>query len=358
MRRKIYFTPGPSALYFTVEEHIRTALKNQVPSISHRGEEFSAIYQETDQGLRELLQLPEDYSILFAGSATEIWERMLQSAVSSDTLHLVNGAFSFRFLEIAQKLEFNATVLEVPEGQVVTTEQLPEDYSPELIGVTHNETSTGAAQPLEDLNKLRLQYPDSLIAVDAVSSLPLVDIPYDQVDSVYFSVQKGFGLPAGLGVWMINQRFIEKARQLMPTGRSSYHGVDSYLEKYQKFQTPETPNVLSIFLLSRVINDMLEKGLQRIRMESKYKSALLYNLLESKSIAQPFVENPEWRSETIIVANTQEVSDAIRQKLSTKGMIVGDGYGRSRGEHLRIANFPTHSKEQVEMLVDQLEELL
>ena len=356
--QKLFFTPGPSGLFYTVNEHIRTALRRQIPSISHRGKEFSKIYQETDQGLRDLLKLPDDYYIFFTGSATEIWERMLQAAVNQETMHLVNGAFSRRFSVIAEQLGYNPMVVEVPEGQVVTMEQLPADGSPELIGVTHNETSTGASQPLEDLDTLRSRFPDTLIAVDVVSSIPLVDLPYDQVDSVYFSVQKCFGLPAGLGVWMVNKRFVEKAQKMAPTGRTSYHGIDSFLSKYRKFQTPETPNVLSIYLLGCVVQDMLEKGLERIRMESKYKSALLYHLLESKPNAQPFVENASWRSETVIVSEAPGISDTVREQLLNKGLVIGDGYGAFKGQHLRIANFPTHSKEQIEMLVDQLEVLL
>ena len=59
-----------------------------------------------------------------------------------------------------------------------------------------------------------------LLAVDAVSSLPYPDFDYTILDSVFFSVQKGFGLPAGLGVWMVNDRCIAKAEQLLSRGIS------------------------------------------------------------------------------------------------------------------------------------------
>ena len=50
-----------------------------------------------------------------------------------------------------------------------------------------------------------------LLAVDAVSSLPYPDFDYTKLDSVFFSVQKGFGLPSGLGVWMANDKCLAKA---------------------------------------------------------------------------------------------------------------------------------------------------
>ncbi len=356
--KKLYFTPGPSALYFTVEDHIRTALKKQIPSISHRGKEFSRIYQETEERLQQLVNLPDDYCLFFTASATEIWERMLQSVVQKKTLHLVNGAFSKRFFQIAKQLDYDAVDWEAAPGEAVIIDPSMVNQDPELIAVTHNETSTGVQQPTKDLNELRKLFPSSLLTVDVVSSFPLVDLPFEHIDSAYFSIQKCFGLPAGLGVWLINQRFIERAGQMAPTGRTSYHGVDSLFSKYKKYQTPSTPNVLGIYLLGQVIGDMLDKGLDRIRMESKYKSAILYHLLESKEHINPFVTEKSWRSETVVVGSTGTHTQSVIHALRKKGLVIGEGYGDYRTKHIRIANFPTHSKEQVEMLVDQLDALV
>ena len=356
--KKLYFTPGPSALYFTVEDHLRAALRKQIPSISHRGKEFSRIYQETEERLQQLVNLPDDYSLFFTASATEIWERMLQSVVQKRTLHLVNGAFSGRFFHIAKQLGYDAVDWKVSPGEAVIIDPSMENQEPELIAVTHNETSTGVQQPIKDLNVLRKLFPSSLLTVDVVSSFPVVDLPLELIDSAYFSVQKCFGLPAGLGVWLVNQRFIERATQMAPTGRTSYHGVDSFYSNYQKYQTPATPNVLGIYLLGQVIGDMLDKGLERIRMESKYKSSILYHLMESKEDIKPFVTEKSWRSETVVVGNTGTSTQSLIHTLGEKGLIVGTGYGAYKTQHIRIANFPTHSKEQVEMLVDQLDVLV
>jgi phosphoserine aminotransferase len=117
MNPKINFTPGPSQLYFTVEDHMRTAFREGVPSLSHRSKKFESYYQETVDGLRELLKLPSDYHIYFTGSATEIWERLLQNLVEEKSFHLVNGSFSKRFFEIGQQLGKKATKIEVANGQ-------------------------------------------------------------------------------------------------------------------------------------------------------------------------------------------------------------------------------------------------
>ena len=81
MNLKTNFTPGPSQLYFTVEDHVRTAFREGIPSISHRSKQYEAIYKKAVDGLRALLGLPSNYHVLFTGSANEIWERIVQNLV-------------------------------------------------------------------------------------------------------------------------------------------------------------------------------------------------------------------------------------------------------------------------------------
>jgi phosphoserine aminotransferase len=194
--------------------------------------------------------------------------------------------------------------------------------------------------------------------VDAVSSLPYPEFDYSKVDSVFFSVQKGFGLPAGLGVWIVNQRCIEKAEQLLSKGISigSYHSLPSLMSNAKKNQTPETPNVLGIYLLSKVVEDMNRRGIQTIRRETDYKAAILYQALESHSIIKPFVKQQVDRSKTVIVADCGEHTESLTQHLIKKGLLPGEGYGAQKKTQLRFANFPAHSKEQYELLVDSINE--
>ena len=113
----INFTPGPSQLYFTVEDHVRRAFRDGIPSLSHRSKKFEGIYRETVDGLRALLGLPSEYQIFFTGSATEIWERTIQNLVDKNSFHFVNGSFSKRFFEIAQQLQINPAKIEAAPGK-------------------------------------------------------------------------------------------------------------------------------------------------------------------------------------------------------------------------------------------------
>jgi phosphoserine aminotransferase len=349
------FTPGPSQLYFTVPDHVKRAFREGIPSLSHRSKQFEQISKDTTDGLRQLLNVPADYHIFFTASATEIWERILQNLVEETSFHLVNGSFSKRFHEIGILLDKKSVKTEAPEGQGFA-EQVSVPGGTELIAVTHNETSTGVSLPLSLIHGLKRKNPDALIAVDAVSSLPYPSIDFNLVDSVFFSVQKGFGLPAGLGVWMVNERCVAKAEALSAKKISigSYHNIPTLLAHARKNQTPETPNVLAIYLLNQVVADFLRRGLHTIRKETEYKSAILYKALEEHPLLSAFVKEINFQSKTVIVADCQSNTENLNKLLMSKGLYAGDGYGPAKKTQLRFANFPAHSKEQYELLVDSL----
>lgn len=357
--KNIYFTPGPAELYFTVETHIKQAVKSQILSVSHRSKLFQSVYQECVENLKNLLDVPDDYHIFFTASATEVWERIIQNNVAKYSHHYVNGAFSKRFLLTSQELGREPSVEQAEEGERVKPEAANVPENAELIAFTLNETSTGVTQPLAEIYAIAEAHADKLIAVDAVSIMPFPAIDYTKVDSVFFSVQKGFGLPAGLGVWILSPRSVEKAQQLSDKGISigSYHSIPSLLEKAQKNQTPETPNVLNIYLLAKVSGDMLEKGMGKIRQECRYKSSLMYHTLEAHPLMSPFVKDQAIRSPSVIVAETIDSSDKILETLSRNRLVLGSGYGQYKHKHIRIANFPTHSKEQFELLADKINEI-
>lgn len=354
--KKFYFTPGPSQLYFTAEEHLKSALKKDIPSISHRSKAFQAIFKQCTTNLKELLNLPSDYHVVFTASATEIWERIGQNLIDRESFHFVNGAFSQKFEKTIQYLGKNTLNATVDYGQVVDVEKVLIPETTELISMTFNETSTGASHTVSDVGKIREGFDNQLIALDVVSATPSIEIDFSKVDTAYFSVQKCFGLPAGLGVWIVNERCISKAESILNNNKSigSYHSLPELIAKEAVNQTPETPNVLGIYLLSKITEDMLKKGVNQIRQETNYKNALLQHTIENSPYLEHFVQKEINRSKTTVVANTLVDSFEILSEMEKKGLVLGSGYGSMKNSQIRIANFPTHSKEQIEMLSDQL----
>lgn len=360
MNNKIYFTPGPSELYPTVPAHLATALAHKIGSISHRSQQFKDIYAHAVIGLRKLLQLPTNWDILFLSSANEVWERAIQNNVERESFHLVNGSFSKRFYEIAKELGRQATKYEVPLGAGFRVAEVEVPATAELLAVVQNETSAGVCTPVADIAQLRAKVkPETLIYVDAVSAAPYPAFDYTQVDAVYFSVQKGFGLPAGLGIWLVNDRCVAKAEALQAKNFSigSYHSIPALLSKARAYQNPETPNVLAIYLLGKVVEEMNHHGIGAIREETEAKAQFIYDYLNRSQNFAAAVREPAYQSQTTIVANTQVSAAEVIKKLAPFDMVVGSGYGNNKDSQIRIANFPAHSLTQVQALVYKLEEL-
>ncbi|MBI2021276.1 aminotransferase class V-fold PLP-dependent enzyme [Candidatus Daviesbacteria bacterium] len=350
----IFFTPGPSQLYPTIKDNIALAIKEEIMSISHRGRKFVQIFQSLTGNLKKLLSIPEDYHILFLSSATEAMERIIQNCVDKTSFHFINGAFSERFFKTAQQLKKKTFVEQVAWGESFTFEDISIPSEVELVCLTENETSTGVSIKMGEIYQYKRLYPDKLIAVDIVSSAPITKINFNLVDLVFFSVQKGFGLPAGLAVLIISPQALTKAKQLSQKNRNigSYHNFLSLIESANKNQTVETPNVFCLFLLDRVVKDMLKKEIDSIRSEAEKKSELLYNYFDH-SIFKPFVKNKKDRSKTVIVINTNGVSsDRVLEKLQEKNLILSTGYGKNKEAYVRIANFPTHSTREVNLLIE------
>lgn len=352
MSNKIYFSPGPSQLFYSFQDHLKSALFNDIPSISHRSSTFIKVVEETTESLRTLLGLPEDYHLFYLNSANEAWDRIIQNLVTNSSHHFVNGAFSQKFFDFAQDYGMNSTITRADDGQTFTHLLVPQEA--ELIGITKNETSVGYTVLESELEELRKTYPDKLIALDVVSASPAVPVDFKQVDTAYLSVQKAFGMPPGLGLWMVNERCIEAAiKKQSRTTIGSYRSLPNLKKFGANHQTPETPNMLFIYILGKIAMDLLSYGVKRMQNDTIYKATLIQQLADKHPSLEHFVTSVPHRSKSTIVLNAKN-ANIMKEEMGKKGMILGSGYGAHKSNHIRIANFPTHSKESIEQLCDLL----
>jgi phosphoserine aminotransferase len=353
--KNIYFTVGPSQLYPTVKKHINSALENNISSITHRGSSFEALYLHTTSQLRLLLNIPNSHNIYFVSSGTECMERVIENTVQKDSFHFVNGSFSKRFYETAHELGKNPQIVEVPWGESFDFNKIKIPVATELICFTHNETSTGVMIPLNEIYGIKKKNPKKIIAMDVVSSAPYVNVDYTKVDIVFFSVQKGFGLPAGLSVLIVSPMSFEKSMSLDKKGIStgSYHSFKEMQKYALKNQTPETPNVLDIYLLGKVAEDMNKIGIINIRSEIEEKSEMIEEFIKESDYSYLAV-NKQIRSKTIHVVKIPEGSKVFIEKLKKKGIVISSGYKDLKETHVRIANFPAHSIKDIKKLLQSM----
>lgn len=355
-----YFTVGPSAIYPTYQQHLMDAMNMQLGSISHRSATFRKIYQHTDEQLKLLMQIPADFNIYFTPSATEIWERMLLNLVHTHSFHLVHGAFSSKFFDFANKLGKKPFAFEVEAGYgFEDVSSIKISTETELICTTQNETSSGIQIPVSDLNLLKKLHPQALLCTDIVSSAPNVDLDFNYIDSAFFSVQKAFGMPPGLGVWILNKACIEKAKQVESSGISigAHHSISSFEKNYKQFETPSTPNVVAIYILGKIAEDMNKIGIGRIRNDIEAKHDMLLEFESSNNDFSFKTSNLNHLSKTVSVFESIQNSADVIGQLKEKGFSIASGYGNYKSSQIRIANFPSSTLEQMDELIDALKKL-
>lgn len=350
---KIFFTVGPTELFPEIKKYLVDAVKEKIFSISHRSSAFEMLYTQTLDELRQLLGIPEGFYIFYLGSATECMERIIQNLVEKRSFHFINGYFAGRFYNIARQLKKKPIQKKanLKIGFKFNRISIPDDI--ELVCFTQNETSTGMKVNMEDIYAIKEKYPDKIIAVDIVTSVPYVKIDFNKIDCAFFSVQKGFGLPPGLGVMIVKKECVEKTKYLVDKkiNIGGYCNFISLAENAEKFQTAVTPNIPGIYLLGKVCKMLNKKGINNIVKETEEKSELIYEFFEKHNYIRPFIGNYKNRSNTTLVFEVAMDSEIIVSKIEKKNFIISSGYRDFKNSQIRIANFPMHRIEDVKRLL-------
>ncbi|MFD2784373.1 aminotransferase class V-fold PLP-dependent enzyme [Hymenobacter rubripertinctus] len=344
------FNPGPSQVYPQVRRYLQDAFDEGWLSAPHRGERFVQLMRQTVQELKNKLNVPQDYTVFFLSSATECWEVLTQSLTPTKSFHLYNGAFGEKWYEYAKALRPETKGLKFGIDEVPDARNLPGlDEHTNLVCLTQNETSN--ATQLRDgaiLNIYNRLPGNALLAVDATSSMAGIQLKFIKADIWYASVQKCFGLPAGLSVMLLSPRAVERLRKV--NERSHYNSLTAQYEKMLNFQTTHTPNVLGIYLLSRTLHDNpIIKTTHQHVLERANK---LYDYFDQATRLRPLVTNPETRSSTVIgLQGAPALIEEVKRQALAQGMQLGSGYGSWKPTSLRIANFPAIPDAAFEQLV-------
>jgi phosphoserine aminotransferase len=343
----ISFYPGPSRVHDDIPRYVKEAYKKGVLSINHRSDEFMAISEKTITLLKKKLGIPADYTVFYMSSATECWEVIAQSLGSGRSYHIFNGAFGQKWFDYTTRIRSGVRSYPFEREELVNPKKLRFGKEQGVICITQNETSNGTQVTNESIRAIRENNMDHLLAVDATSSMAGIELDFTSADVWFASVQKCFGLPAGLALLILSPRAIASA--LAIGENDHYNSINFMAEMMKKWQTPFTPNVLNIFLLMRVMeeSDAIEKVHSRI--VKRYRSWLEF--LENETRLRHLVGNQAARSFTVIpVVGTEDVIRKIKAKARKEGILLGEGYGELKPSTFRIANFPAIPKSEIKTL--------
>ena len=356
MGKRKLFIPGPTE----VREEVLSAQKRWM--IGHREKDFSELYERVITKLKKVLDTEREVMV-FTSSATGVMEGSIRNLVNENVLSTVCGAFSSRWADISERCDKKVKKIEVEWGCAIKPEMVEKELKEnkyEAILVTHNETSTGVTNPLKEISEVvRKVSPDTLILVDAVSSMAGIKIEINKwdIDCVFASTQKCFALPPGLTVCVISDRALEKAKNVK--GRGFYFDF-LLMKKYydERRQTPSTPAISLLYAMDYQLDRMLKEGMDK-RYERHKKMA---NKVREWALDRGFELFPEkgYESNTVTVIKNNKNIDVQKlvKDLKERGFTIANGYGKLKNMTFRIGHMGDLTLEEIDELLKNIDEIL
>jgi len=352
MAKKL-FIPGP------VDVSPDVAAKMSEPMIGHRSAEYSQLHGETIGNLKKIL-FTENEVFIGATSSTGFMEAAVRNCVKDKALHVINGAFSDKWAKISVACGKKIERADIAWGRAVRLEEIEDQLSSgefDTLFVTHNETSTAAMTPLEGFSKICVEN-NVTFCVDAVSSVAGVPLKVDElgIDVLVTGTQKCFAVAPGLAVTSVSPRALEMSEEM--SGKGIYFDYKVYEKSSKKNNTPMTPPIPQINALNYQIDKILtHEGLEN--RFARHRELADYTRSWAKKNFELFTE--DWcSSDTVSCIKNSINADLtdISEKLSDRGYLFSNGYGKLKGEAFRIAHMGDRTLEELKEYIDVLNELM
>jgi aspartate aminotransferase-like enzyme len=331
-------TPGPTPLPPSVRE------AQSAQMINHRGPEFAEMLHEISSGIRELIGASGDVFLL-TGSGSGAMEAAIVNTLSpGDRVLAVSiGSFGERFAHIASAFGAAVDVLDFEWGTAADPDVLrdrlagAEPYRAVLI--THNETSTGVANPLQALaGVVRAAPGDPLLVVDGISGLGAMPFEMDAwgIDLVVSASQKAWMASPGIAIAAVGER----ARAAAASARMPrvYWDFEEARRWAAKGQTPWTPAISVLYGLRVGVASLVAEG--RERTWERHRAVAEGVAAGLDRLGLSLVAPPAHRSPTVTAAwvPPQIEWGALNAALLARGLVLAGGQGKWTGRILRFGH--------------------
>ena len=334
MKKKL-FIPGPTEVAPDVLQKMAT------PMIGHRSKDASTLQREITEKLRKVMYT-QNPILLSTSSGSGLMEGAIRSLTAKRAIVFSVGAFGDRWFKMAEANGVPADKHSSDLGKPTLAADVDKYLSTgkyDVFTITHNETSTGIMNPVEEIAAIRKKYPDVLWLVDAVSSLAGVKIDVDGLgmDVCITSTQKALALPPGMAICSVTPRALEYGKQVK--NRGLYFDL---LELYKYIQTkdhqyPATPSLSHMFALNYQLDRILAEGLDQ--RHARHLEMAQYTRAWAKANWALFPEE-RYASQTLTtITNTKNISvKSLNDELGKLGMQISNGYGDLKEKTFRIAH--------------------
>ena len=283
MNRVYNFSAGPSMLPLEVLEKAASELVcygesgMSVMEMSHRSPDYEAIIQDAEKMLRELMNIPENYKVLFlqGGASTQFAAvplNLIKRTGKAD--YVVSGQFSGKAFKEAQKLGYDVKCIATTKDDnfdhvpVITKDMIRPDAA--YVHVCFNNTIYGTKYGYIP------ETGDIPLVADMSSCIISEPIDVTKFGVIYAGAQKNMA-PAGLTLVIVREDLLDYAEEKMPT-------MLEWKTMAENGSMYNTPPCYPIYMAKLVYEWILSiGGLDAMKERNEKKANLLYDYLDSQS---------------------------------------------------------------------------
>ncbi len=338
MSRVFNFSAGPAALPTDVLEQAQAEMLDwngsgmSVMEISHRGKDYMSIAAKAEADLRELMNIPENYKVLFLqGGASSQFAmvpiNLLNGKKSAD--YLLTGQWSKKAVAEAKRYCNVNLIADTSDSKFTTVPDetsLKFDPDAAYVHYTPNETIVGVEfDYIPDTG-------DVPLVADMSSTILSRAIDVSKFGVIYAGAQKNIG-PAGLTIVIVREDLIGHADANMPV----MFDYKTFVDNDSMYNTPPT---YSWYLAGLVFARGLKKGgMSAIEATNKRKAEKLYKAIDDSAFfSNPVdVKNRSWMNVPFILANA-DLDAAFIEQAAAKGLVTLKGHRSVGGMRASIYN--------------------
>ena len=348
--KKHNFSAGPSILPREVIENTAQAVLDfnglSILEISHRSKDFQAVIDEAVALFKELLNIPEGYSVLFVGGGASMQFCMVPyNFLEKKAAYLNTGVWAKKAIKEAKAF---GEVVEVASSAETTYNYIPKDYTipadADYFHVTTNNTIYGT-EIRKDLDS-----PVPMIA-DMSSDIFSRPVDFSKYICVYGGAQKNLA-PSGVTFVIVKDEALNKVSRYIPTMLNYQTHVDGG----SMFNTPPVLPIYSALQTLRWIKK--EGGVTEMQRRAKERADLLYGEIDRNKLFRATIADPEDRSYMnicFVMSDEYKEQEADFMKFATERGMVGIKGHRSTGG-FRASCYNAMPLESVQALVDCMQE--
>lgn len=339
MSRTHNFSAGPAALPISVIHELQAALPEfktcqaGIMEISHRSQDFDAVIQNAKLRLRRLLNIPNDYEVLFLQGGASLQFYMLPLNILSPQeagAYIMTGTWSTKALKEAKRCSNSISIWEDQNYQTLPVEKLKSDAT--YIHYTSNNTIYGT----------QFHHVPALEAhtvVDMSSDICSRRINVSDFDIIYAGAQKNLG-PSGVTAIILSPWAVEQSKKNDALRDGGIPSMLNYALMVHKNSMFNTPNTFGIFALERMLAWLEELGgVDVIEQENNAKADLIYQELDSSDFWRPHA-HPSARSKMNITwrLSQTELETVFLEEAAQHGLLALKGHRSVGGIRASLYN--------------------